>query len=115
MRTSVIILILIAIAAVPAIWFSWRLKGIVLDKNRIRIKRDDHSGVELVAGDTGFASLKKKRKKVYFYPEGYSSGDDPAGSVKDFRIARHLRANGQCTFKVISKGEDFYIVEYTLG
>ena len=115
MRTSVIIVILIAVAAVPAIWFSWRLKGIVLGTYRIRIKRDDRSGVELMPGDTGFALLKERRKKVYFYPEGYSSGENPAGSVKDIRIARHLRANGRCSFKVISSGEDFYIVEYTLG
>ena len=113
MRTSIIILI--ALAAIPAIWFIWRLKGIVSDKNRIRIKRHDRPGMELMTGDTGFAALKDKRRKVYFYPDGTSSGDDPAGTVKDLRIAQHLRIKGQCLFKVISKGENYYIIEYTLG
>lgn len=112
MRTG--ILILIALAAVPAIWFIWRLKGIVSDKNRVRIKRHDRSGMGMIPGDTGFASVKKKRNKIYFYPDENSSGDDPAGTVKDHRIAQHLRARGQCLFKVISKGENYYIIEYIL-
>jgi len=115
MRTGILVIILIALAAIPASWFISRLKGIVSDTNRIRIKRKDSPGMELMPGDTGFASLKKKRRKVYFYPDKYSSGDDPAGTVKDHRIAYHLRANGQCSFKVISRGVNFYIIEYTLG
>jgi len=114
MKTEILILILIALAAVPAIWFIWRMKGIVSDRDRIRIKRQDRSGMELTAGDTGFASIKKKRKKVYFYPDGSSTADDPAGTIKDIRIAHHLRSGGRCLFKVISKGQDHYIIEYTL-
>ena len=114
MRTGLLILILTALAAIPASWFISRLKGIVSDTNRIRIKRHDSPGMELMPGDTGFASLKKKRRKVYFYPDKSSSNDDHAGTVKDPRIAHHLRAGGQCLFKVISKGEDYYIIEYTL-
>ena len=113
MRTGV--LILIVLAAVPATWFIWRLKGIVSDTNRIRIKRYDRPGAELMVGDTGFASLKKKRRKVYFYPDKHSTGEDYAGTVKDHRIAQHLRINGQCLFKVISKDQDSYVIEYTLG
>ena len=115
MRTGILILILIALAAIPTSWFISRLKGVVSDTYRIRIKRHDSSGMELMAGDTGFAALKDKRRKVYFYPDGTSSGDDHAGTIKDIRIARHLRTNGQCSFKVISKGENYYIIEYTLG
>ena len=109
MRTGILILILIALAAIPASWFISRLKGVVSDTYRIRIKRHDSSGMELIA------ALKDKRRKVYFYPDGTSSGDDHAGTIKDIRIARHLRTNGQCSFKVISKGENYYIIEYTLG
>jgi len=114
MRTEILILILIALALIPASWFTGRLKGIISDTNRIRIKRSKRSGVELMPGDTGFASLKKKRKKVYFYPDGSSTADDPAGTVKDIRIAHHLRSGGRCLFKVISRSQDYYLIEYTL-
>ena len=114
MKTGTLILILIALAAIPASWFIGHLKGTVSDTNRIRIKRYGRSGMEMVAGSTGYALMKKKRKKVYFYPDG-SSTANAAGTVKDFRIAHHLRSGGKCLFKVISKGHDHYLIEYTLG